>query len=196
MIDDWMPQYDFVERHHAIVRVPSPVVFEAISDVDLSAHPLIRLLLALRALPARLVRQSSKVPHGPGLTLRDAAAYGFVLLAEEPDREIVLGLTGRFWHPGGNILATAPATFRDRIPAGAARVAWSFTLADTPAGTRLSTETRILCADAAARRAFGRYWFLVRPGSGLIRRAMLRMIKREAEHRFKHGVGRCDANQS
>jgi hypothetical protein len=48
-----------------------------------------------------------------------------------------------------------------------------------PAGT-LVTETRIQATDAAAHRAFGRYWLVVRPGSGLIRRSFLRAVRRRA----------------
>jgi hypothetical protein len=47
-------------------------------------------------------------------------------------------------------------------------------------GTRLSTETRIWCLDPASRRSFRRYWFVVRPFSGLIRIALLRAVAREA----------------
>ena len=49
--------------------------------------------------------------------------------------------------------------------------------------TRLTTETRVLCADAGSRRRFRVYWAVVRPGSGLIRRMMLRAVRREAERR-------------
>ena len=49
------------------------------------------------------------------------------------------------------------------------------------AGSRLSTETRVVTTDAATRRTFARYWLVVRTGSGLIRREMLRELKRRAE---------------
>ena len=48
-------------------------------------------------------------------------------------------------------------------------------------GTELTTETRVLCADAGARRRFLPYWYLIRPASGMIRRVMLREIRRSAE---------------
>jgi hypothetical protein len=43
------------------------------------------------------------------------------------------------------------------------------------------TETRIHLTDEAARRAFGRYWLVVRLGSGAIRRDWLRAARRHAE---------------
>jgi len=65
---------------------------------------------------------------------------------------------------------------------GTAKAAMDFRLEPLAGGrTRLSTETRILCADDAARRSFGRYWLAVRAGSGLIRREILARVKRAAE---------------
>jgi hypothetical protein len=39
----------------------------------------------------------------------------------------------------------------------------------------------VRCADAATRRAFRRYWLVVRPASGLLRRLMLARVRRAAE---------------
>jgi hypothetical protein len=44
----------------------------------------------------------------------------------------------------------------------------------------LTTETRVQLTDANARRAFRRYWLVIRPFSGLIRRAWLRAIAQRA----------------
>jgi hypothetical protein len=47
--------------------------------------------------------------------------------------------------------------------------------------SRLSTETRVQATDAMSRRQFLRYWRIIGPFSGLVRRDLLRRIKREAE---------------
>jgi hypothetical protein len=47
-------------------------------------------------------------------------------------------------------------------------------------GSRVSTETRVMPTDDTSRRAFGRYWGVVRPFSGLIRRRILALAKRDA----------------
>lgn len=41
----------------------------------------------------------------------------------------------------------------------------------------VSTETRVLCADASARCRFLPYRFVIRPASGLIRRVKARQIR-------------------
>jgi hypothetical protein len=191
-IDAWMPAYDYVERHATSIRASPSIVYEALMAMDASAHPVVRLLLALRALPARIARR----PLPPGwlarhrLTLRDAPAYGFAVLDEDPPREIVLGISGRFWQLAGGVIPTIPAEFCAGVPAGTARAAWSFALAPGGNATVLSTETRIRCADAAARRTFGRYWRLVHPGSALIRCLMLRAVKRAAESTARRSAPR------
>ena len=47
--------------------------------------------------------------------------------------------------------------------------------------TRITTETRVHVPDAAARRRFRRYWFVVRPFSGLTRILLLRAARHRAE---------------
>ena len=58
--------------------------------------------------------------------------------------------------------------------AGGAKMAVNFRVS---AGG-LSTQTRVLLTDDHSRRVAGRYWPLIRPFSGLIRRAWLAAIAR------------------
>ena len=105
-------------------------------------------------------------------------------MAERAPDELVIGLLGRFWTPRGGLCADVAAeTFRAGPPMGQALAGWNFTVAMRPDGSsELRTETRVWCA-ADARWKFRLYWLAVRPGSGLIRRAMLRAIRRHAELR-------------
>lgn len=191
LIDQWVPGIPppaGVERHVMHVQAPVAAVYAALWRADLGG-PVARMLLGLRALPAALggslkarERLAALAAGRAALTLRDLADTGFAVLAEAPGQEVVLGLTGRFWAIGGDIAPTAAATFHDGPPRGYAQAAWNFTVVPAPnGGTWLTTETRVRCADAGARRRFRAYWLLVRPFSGLLRRVMLRAIRREAE---------------
>jgi len=105
---------------------------------------------------------------------------GFGRLEEAAPREIVLGVAGRFWRPTGNIEPFRRENFDGAVAPGLARAVWNFALRDVGDGhTLLSTETRVVCGDAASRRKFLAYWLVVGPFSGLIRRSMLRAIRRE-----------------
>jgi hypothetical protein len=186
-LDAHLPHADAAERHVVDVRASAAAVWRALHRADIGG-PVPRVLLALRVLPAALGGSADArarlhaLRTRPALTLGDLRRAGFATLAESPERSLVLGLTGRFWALAGGRCETDAATWAAGPPPGAAQAAWSFELSPLDDGrTRLSTETRVRCADAAARRAFRRYWRVVRPFSGLLRRLMLRSIRREAE---------------
>ena len=101
-----MPGYQIASRHSRIVQAPAATVYAEIRRVDFGQAPLVRALVALRGLPARLRHRGPRPaprPRGQGLP------PGFVLLAERPGRELVLGVAGQFWRPSGNIARLADA---------------------------------------------------------------------------------------
>jgi hypothetical protein len=171
---DYLPAHDVAMRHQRRVAAPAAAVWDALHRADLGRSPVTRALLVLRGL-----RRPGAAR--PPLTLATLDRAGFVPLGERPGREIAFGLVGRFWTPSGGRVAVMPAEFRDFARPGYAKAVWTFAVEDeAPGVTRLVTETRVACVDAASRRWFRLYWLLVRPFSGLIRRAMLRAVAREA----------------
>ena len=188
LIDDYLPHWDVRERHRISVAAPPEAVFAALGETDLGDALLVRVLLGARALPGALrrgragMRSLSQRTRAP-ITLRSFEARGFTRLAERWPTELVIGLEGRFWRPDGDLCTPLATAFADTPPApGAARAVWNFFVTPKSDGTtELTTETRVLCADDAARRRFLPYWLLIRPGSGLIRRYMLRAVRRTAE---------------
>lgn len=187
LIDEFLPTYSAVERHVTTVRAPAELVYQAIRSADLAGAVPVRVLLALRFLPSALMqgraglarlRSRAREP----ITLAEFERQGFAILAENPPREILIGLVGAFWTLGGNLRATDAAHFRGPQERGTARAAWNFLIEEQRSGgVMLSTETRVQPADAESASRFRRYWWLVRPWSGLTRRYMLRAIRREAE---------------
>jgi len=186
LIDDWLPTYDVRERHATRVWATAEATYAAVLAADVGRLPLVRLLMGVRLLPALLRRGGGGARRGAArrsLTLRDLTGHGFTLLEERPPTALVVGVEGRFWTLDGGLAEVTPARFRAGPPApGTARGAWDVTVTPLGDGTvELATETRVLCADAATRRRFLPYWALVRPGSGIIRRVMLREVRRIAE---------------
>lgn len=186
-LDAWLPAFEFSEHHEKRVRASAEAVQRALHELDVARIPLVRALMTFRSLPgllftprATLARLRRPRASEPG-RLGSMALESFALLADEP-REIVLGLTGRFWKATGEILPSDAATFREEPPPGSARVAMNFLLTQEADGaTLVSTDTRIHCADEDSRRAFAWYWRAIRLGSGVIRHAMLAAVKRAAE---------------
>jgi hypothetical protein len=196
-LDDWMPEFDARSAHAVEVRAAPETVYRALLEADFGRNPVVVGLMALRAIPALALAPRRAFAHwrqprarsetrseaggdrGPMGSLLSGA---FALLAAQPPRELTFGLTGRFWTPTGGLTRTDPARFREPLPPGLARAAWSICVEPlAPGRTRLSTETRISCADPPTRRAFLRYWHIIGVGSHLIRLALLRQVKRAAE---------------
>jgi hypothetical protein len=189
LLDELLPvaAADAAERHATHVRAAPAEVLRALWSADL-AGPASRALLALRLLPAAIAGSADARTRLRGLrgeralTLDDFRRAGFTVIGQREGHEVVLGLTGRFWSPSGGLVPTDARTWAAGPPAGTAQAAWSFRVTPAADGaTLLDTETRVRCADEATRRAFARYWLVVRPFSGLLRRAMLRAVRREAE---------------
>ena len=194
LLDDLMPVYDVVERHAIVVRAAPRVVFRAIRRADLGGGLLTRALLGVRAVPAAVLAvarnpqaalpewRRRRADRARGLRLTDFERAGFRVVAERAPEELMIGLLGKFWMPRGGLCADVTTThFAAGPPAGYALAGWNFTVAARADGSsELRTETRVRCAPDA-KTLFRAYWVLVRPGSGLIRRAMLRAIRREAE---------------
>jgi hypothetical protein len=100
------------------------------------------------------------------------AAIGFAVLERSQDA-LVMAAVGRPWAPGGRT-AAGRAGRSSPVFVDFAEPGWAKMIADfRVAGGQLTTETRVLLTDEGSRRAFARYWLLIRPFSGLIRRRWL-----------------------
>jgi hypothetical protein len=176
-IDEFLPDYDFSAAYEIRVDSPVSLVYECLLRSDFSDLWLVRLLMTLRS-GKRLPR--NRVPSDLRQRLQGT---GFVMLAEVMNEELVIGLVGRFWRPdGGRCMKLTADDFAGFSRPGYAKVAWNLKLrADSTGSTVLSTETRIKCFGSAAFWKFRLYWSLVGPFSGLIRKAILKQVKAEAE---------------
>jgi hypothetical protein len=175
LIDEFLPKYDFHSRYETSIHAPASVVYQRLLASDLYASWIVRLLVSLR--------YGRRTPRAQGDLRRCFQCTGFVILAEAPGEELVVGVAGRFWRPdGGRRLDLTARDFVGLSRAGDAKIALNFRLTPgSPHHTVLSTETRIECFGRAAWWKFCLYWALVRPFSGLIRKAILQQVKEEAE---------------
>jgi hypothetical protein len=188
LIDRFLPKYDVVEHHDVQVDAPVESTYRAVKDLDLAQSPIVLALLAVRGLPTLF---TGAVKPTRRLGFNELRQAGFVLLAEEPSSEIVLGIVGKFWRLTSGIHRIEPDEFSGFDAPGFAKGAWNFVVSARPGGgSTVVTETRVACTDADARRKFMLYWRLVGPFSALIRRVMLRRIKQDAENRARPSPSR------
>lgn len=179
-----MPAYDASEVHEIRVDAPPAVVYRELLALTPREIRIFRPLMALRMLPSRLRRRSRGIDWALPL-FDEILEHGFVRLAERPSEEIVFGAIGRFWKVAGNppVRLRDAADFEAFAEPGFAKAVMSFRVETDGEGSRVITETRVAATDEAARRSFRRYWRLIRPGSGLIRRSWLKALRRRAEGR-------------
>jgi hypothetical protein len=177
LMDEFLPTHDFGASYEIRINATPSVVYQRLLVSDFNEAWVVRLLMTLRS-GKRIPR--TRVPTDLHQRLQGT---GFVILAEVPDDEIVIGVAGRFWRPdGGRCLDLTAGDFGGFARAGYAKVAWNFRLrTESPKCTVLSTETRIKCFGRAALWKFRFYWSLVGPFSGLMRKAILKQVKTEAE---------------
>jgi hypothetical protein len=182
LLDKLMPRHEFGEVHGIAVDAPPGRALEAAEQATPGELPFVRLLLAVRSLPAILARRRGLPTEKKSPLLGQMLDSGFVLLAREPGLELVAGVVAAPWKVGAPPVEVSDGGgFGAFDEPGYMKGAMNFSVEPLDGGTLLRTETRVLTTDPASRRAFGRYWRIIRPGSALIRRSWLRAAKRRAE---------------
>ncbi|HSS76302.1 MAG TPA: hypothetical protein VLV54_06110 [Thermoanaerobaculia bacterium] len=179
-LDEFMPAWQFSEHHTTRVKAPPARVFRAIHEVTANEILFFRTLTSIRRFgrpgPESILNAPERKP-----ILEVATRTTFLQLAEEPDRELVVGTL--VVAPRGTVISKpTPEAFKALERPGFAKAAMNFRVeADSAGGSILTTETRVYATDAASKHRFAAYWRVIYPGSALIRRMWLRAIVHRAE---------------
>jgi hypothetical protein len=180
-LDELVPAFEFQESHSILIQAPQERVAEAIHEVTPREIALFRALTWIRR-GGRSGKESILNPPPDEPVLSVALRTNFLKLAEDGDREIVLGTlvaAPREWRPQEE---ATPETFKELTAPGFALAAINFRTEDLGNGTTLlTTETRVHATDADSRRRFAAYWRVIYPGSALLRVTWLRAIRARAE---------------
>jgi hypothetical protein len=180
-LDQFVPAYQFSEFHSIRVAASKEKVYAAIKSVTAGEISLFQTMTWTRRFGRPGPESILNAPaHEPILDV--ATRTSFLLLAEKPNQEIVLG-TAVIVPPGWRARGQpTPEGFKALHEPGFAVAAMNFRLEDAGPGTTIvTTETRIYATDASARRRFAVYWRTIYPGSSLLMYTWLRAIKRRAE---------------
>jgi hypothetical protein len=183
LLDHFMPRYDVVERHRVRVDAPAATALEVASHLDLFDLPAVRAIFKGREL--LLGSAPGERPAARGM-LEAVQALGWVVLADDPGREVVLGAVTKPWEANPTFRSVPPDDFRAFAEPDYVKIAW--TLRADPAGRGASvfrTETRAVATDASARARFRVYWSLLSPGIFLIRWLSLGPVKARAERQAR-----------
>jgi hypothetical protein len=180
-LDAFLPGFEFSEQHRLEIRADAVRVDKALREVSIAEIPVARALYLVRGLG-----RAALDTREPFLGL---ARLGSVTLEDIAGEGVVLGLTGQFWRLRGGNGLPRPRTADEFLAYDRPDVCTAvidFRIAESgPGRCAVSTETRVHVADPAARRAFRRYWFVIKPFSGLIRMLFLRAVRRRAERQAR-----------
>jgi len=178
-LDRLIPEYDIVERHQIRVGAPVDATFDALCLVDFEDSVIIRAIIRGRELMLGS-RRGETGPRPRGL-LADTRAMGWGQLALVPGREIVMGAVTKPWEPNVIFRPLPPDAFAAFREPGYVKIAWTLRADPDDDGSIARSETRAVATDAHSRVRFRRYWRRVWPGTVLIRRVAMRLVKRRAE---------------
>jgi hypothetical protein len=183
LLDQFLPEFDIVERHHVRVAAPAAVTLAAACDLDLEQSALARVIFRAREMLLGGGAPRRALPMG---LLAKVKALGWGVLAETEGREIVMGAVTQPWTADVAFRALPPDAFAAFSEPGFVKIAWTLR-ADAlgPETSMFRTETRALATDPVAGARFRRYWAFVSPGIRIIRLAMLPLVRSEAERRFR-----------
>ena len=176
-LDDAMPEYQFNERHSERIHAKPEQVMQAIRESTFGDMKSLSTLLKIRGAAWRV--------HDPGglsqeKRILDAfSASGYVVGGSEHEIMMCGGANVRAQHV---LEIRTLQEFVDYREQGAVKMGFDFNVEDAGGGwSTVTAETRVLATDDLTRRGMGRYWRLIVPGSGLLRRQWLEGIKQRAE---------------
>jgi hypothetical protein len=179
-LDAVMPVWQFRVVHSLEIDAPPARVYSALKQVRADEITFFQTLTWIRrggrAAPESILNAAGREP-----LLDIATRSGFVTLADDPARELVIG-TVVVAPPAARGGTLTPAVFQMTLPPGFALAAMNFRI--TPIGSDrslVSTETRVFANSDDARRQFAPYWRIIYPGSAIIRRMWLRAIAQRAK---------------
>jgi hypothetical protein len=183
-LDEFAPIWQFNEVHSISIAAPPERVFEAIKQVRADEIALFQTLMWIRRggrrLPESAVNAAAREPLLAVLT-----RGGFIYLADDPPRELVVGTV--IVVPRGTRGTLTPLVFQKRLRPGFVLAVMNFAVRPNRTGkSLLSTETRVFANSTPVRRGFAAYWRVIYPGSALIRLMWLRAIDRRATHPEQH----------
>ena len=177
LLDDIMPEYQFSERHSARIHAKPEQVMQAIHESTFGDMKSLATLLKIRGAALRI--------HDTGDAFRDKrildafSASGYLFGGSEHE---ILMCGGANVRAKRLLEARTVQEYADDREQGGVKIAYDFNVEEAGSGwSTISAETRVVALDDVTRRGMGRYWRLIVPGSGLLRRQWLEGIKKRAE---------------
>jgi hypothetical protein len=184
-LDGIVAEREFCDVISVTVNAAPAAIFDALYRVTPEEMPVAKALGTLRYLPGRILGRNSAGSAGGEPFIGALLKNGTVVLAEEPDRELVTGSAGKYHQ----LLDQEPEPFTtaDEFHAFANPECQKLVMSlrveptGTPGLNRLVLEHRTQALSEASRRKFRRYWRVIKPTGAFVTKQLLWAIKCRAE---------------
>ncbi len=195
IIEQLMPIFDYVLILDTLVPREASAVYASFFQLQWSDVPPLDVLSALRRLRRTQRGDRDKASAAASQRLFELEAHSDRVLVEStPDRELALGLRGRFWTQQPFEPIAGREDFMDGGTPDLASAVFSLRLEEATGGTRAIAETRLRePSDPVAARKFRSYW-RAKGGleAGLFARNLLSAIElRTGQDWFEESPGTC-----
>jgi hypothetical protein len=179
LLDGFMPTFEIREHHDIRVAAPADLTLAVARHLDVLDLPVVRALVKGRELIIGATPDRQPRPHA---LIAEMQSIGWGVLADVPDRMIVMGAVTRPWDANVVFRSVPPGEFVSFHDPGYVKIGWTLRADPIDGGYSIfSTETRAIATDPIARSKFRTYWSFLSPGIILIRMAAVRAVRTEAE---------------
>lgn len=179
-IQSFLPNPHHTEIHRIFVKAKPDKAWDTARHFDAADIPWVKILFDIRTLPEKLSGKEP-VPDSGGISVEDVVktGTGFMLLAETPGKEVVVGSVGQFWHLKIPFADVRPKAFRDFDEPGWGKLAWAISVEPYRDGSTVSIELRITATDEHSWNKLKQYYRIIGIGSWLIRSAGIKHLEVE-----------------
>ncbi len=176
-IQKFLPNPRHTEIHRIFVNAKPDVAWDAARHFDMSDILWIRLLFDIRTLPNVFGEQPRSRRHGLGVDDITKSDTGFIILQENPGREVVIGSIGKFWHLKIPFEKVTPEKYCVFQRPGFGKIAWGIAVEPFLDGSTIAIELRTSATDDVSWKKLRRYYGFIGIGSKLIRASVVRNLE-------------------
>lgn len=173
-IQSFLPNPRHAEVHRIFVESTPEVTWQMARHFDGAKIPWVRMIFDLRDIPDLIRgRKPGLKDRRIGVDQVAESGKGFMILNEQPGKEVVIGAVGKFWQLNIPFANVNPDSFEKFHETGWGKLAWAISVEPYRGGSTISFEVRITATDEGSWKKFNRYYHVIGIASHLIRDSVM-----------------------
>lgn len=179
-IQNFLPNPRHTETHRIFVNAAPTEAWRAARHFDGAKIPWVRLIFDLRDIPDLIRgRKPNSEDRRLGVDQVAESGKGFMILYEQPGKEVVIGAVGQFWHVSIPFAPVHSDAFKQFSEPGWGKLAWAISVEPYREGSTICFELRTTATDEASWTKFDQYYLLIGSASHLIRSSVMAHLQSE-----------------